>query len=266
MMTTDEAPLPKEAQLNWSRAFESLLWSTIQLLLVCFCSVDCRGLDPPPPMTELVGRVPMERANTRRHYSWRLRSTERSTGRSTGRLTSIPLKMKVEGKAHNPRKKQQKCRGEAEVVLFLQDDYRLHLNCVKEHQEVGVSCDAHGEVRVLVTSQSRKAHQDATRSPTHCDPINPFLDLATTRAGQQPKVAEKLYADHDMKSQPHEFCPGPQLLLAHHRKQSVPAWKGHRCIAFCQRGVGPGYSRWNGEDSSIHTARGEGLGPSLRTC
>ena len=133
-----------------------------QFLKLRFCSVDCLSLEPPPPMMELVGRVPTERANTRWHYSWRLRGTEwstgRSTGQSTGRLTLMPLKMKVEAKAHNPRKKQQKCRCEADVVLVLQDDYRLHLNCVKEHQEVGVSCDAHGEARVLVTSQSRKAH------------------------------------------------------------------------------------------------------------
>ena len=28
IITTDEAPLPNDAQLNWSRALESLLWST----------------------------------------------------------------------------------------------------------------------------------------------------------------------------------------------------------------------------------------------
>ena len=72
MITTDEAPLPNDAQLNWSRAFESLLWSTIRLLLVCFCSVDCLGLEPPPPMMKATGWVQTEENDS---------VEERSTGR-----------------------------------------------------------------------------------------------------------------------------------------------------------------------------------------
>ena len=52
MIMTEDAPLPKDAQLSCKSAFESRLWSTMRLLLVCRWWVDCfaAGFDPPPPM------------------------------------------------------------------------------------------------------------------------------------------------------------------------------------------------------------------------
>ena len=54
MTMIDDIPDPNDAQLNCRRAFESLDWSMIRLLLACLCWVFWaaagRGLDPPPPM------------------------------------------------------------------------------------------------------------------------------------------------------------------------------------------------------------------------
>ena len=54
MMMIDDIPEPKEAQLNCNKAFESLDWSIIRLLLAWRCCVFWaaagRGLEPPPPM------------------------------------------------------------------------------------------------------------------------------------------------------------------------------------------------------------------------
>ena len=52
MIVTLDTPLPKEAQLNWSKELESRLWSMTRLWLACFWEVAWMGvgLDPPPPM------------------------------------------------------------------------------------------------------------------------------------------------------------------------------------------------------------------------
>ena len=152
------------------------------------------------------------------------------------------LKVEVEAQAHYPRQKQEKCLEDLEVGPLLPSKLCLHLDCLKKPGGVDGSCNAHGETPFLVALHSKKAHQDGKRSPTHRAPINLFSGLAAGRAGQQPKVAEKIYADHDISSRQHEFCHGQQLHLAHRRKQNVPAWKEHRYIAFGRRKVGPDYS------------------------
>ena len=120
MMATLDTPLPKEAQLNWRREFESRLWSMTLLWLACFWVVAWMGmgLEPPSPMVQLLQLVVV-------HWG--------------------SVKMQVQVKDHRERHKEQKYHDFAELVDFPLLDFELHLIWVSEHKAMAVSSVERGK-------------------------------------------------------------------------------------------------------------------------
>ena len=129
MIMTEDAPLPNDAQLSWRSAFESRLWSTILLLLVCRWWLDCfaAGLDPPPPMVwpkdsdgwSLASPV----SGRRLSRPTRARRKELARQGPGTNWTTLGVEMSVEEGAHNPQAQEKE---EAQVVVLVLD-HHLHL-------------------------------------------------------------------------------------------------------------------------------------------
>ena len=113
MMMTEDAPLPKDAQLSWRSALESRLWSTILLLFVCRWWVDCfaAGFDPPPPMVmpKDLDCWSLTRLDSGRRLSRPTRARREELARQGPgtNWTTMGVEMSVEKGAHDPQAQEK---------------------------------------------------------------------------------------------------------------------------------------------------------------